>query len=361
VQCAKCHHHPTERWSQRDYWALTAFFAGIDVQLPSRPKKGQPKGPRKPTVVFKAEADLITHPRTGEILAPAGLGAKAVTTAENDDSREALADWITDAKNPYFARTLVNRYWKHFMGRGLVEPEDDMRVTNPPTNPELLDALAKHFVDSKYDLKALVRVICLSSTYRLSCEPNEHNALDRQHYARFAIRRLPAEVLLDAISQITQGKSPNQRAVRMPDNQAHSSSNFLKTFGRPDGASACECDRSSDHNLAQALHLFNSRAILGQIGDDLKDEPPPVGPDGKPSAKPPPKVQPGARIVKLAADQRPHAARIGDLYLAAFAREPSAEEVAKLEAHIERRGDVQAAYSDILWALLNSSEFLYNH
>ena len=362
VQCAKCHHHPTERWSQRDYWSLTAFFARTDVQLPNpKSNRGMPKAPKRPTVVLKFEADQITHPRTGETLAPAGLGAKALMTAEEGDSRAALADWITDPKNPYFARTLVNRYWKHFMGRGLVEPEDDMRATNPPTNPELLDALAKHFIDSKYDLKALVRVICLSSTYRLSCEPNKDNAQDRQNYARFTIRRLPAEVLLDAINQVTLHKptTPQSRTVRLPDNQ--SSSYFLKAFGRPEGASACECDRSSTHNLAQMLHLFNSSEILGQIGDVLKDEPPPPKVGKQQIGSPTPKVTAGARIQKLATDKRPHADRIRELYLAAFAREPSTEEVANLESHIERRGDVRAAYADILWALLNSSEFMYNH
>jgi len=362
VQCAKCHHHPTERWSQRDYWSLTAFFARTDVQLPNpKSNKGMPKAPKRPTVVLKFEADPITHPRTGETLAPAGLGAKALKSAEEGDSRAVLADWITDPKNPYFARTLANRYWKHFMGRGLVEPEDDMRATNPPTNPELLDALAKHFIDSKYDLKALVRVICLSSTYRLSCEPNKDNAQDRQNYARFTIRRLPAEVLLDAINQVTLAKpmTPQSRTVRLPDNQ--SASYFLKAFGRPEAASACECDRSSTHNLAQMLHLFNSTEILGQIGDVLKDEPPPPKVGKQSIAKPAPKVTAGARILKLATDKRAHAERIRELYLAAFAREPSTEEVANLEAHIQQRGDVRAAYADILWALLNSSEFMYNH
>jgi len=361
VQCAKCHHHPTERWSQRDYWALTAFFARIDVQLPSPPQKGQPKGPRKPTVVFKPEADLITHPRTGEVLAPAGLGAFPLKTAEGGDPRVALADWITDPKNPYFARTLANRYWKHFMGRGLVEPEDDMRATNPPTHPELLDALAKHFIDSKYDLKALVRAICLSSTYRLSCEPNKDNAHDRQHYVRFTVRRLPAEVLMDAINQVTLLKpmTPQSRTVRLPDNQT--SSYFLKAFGKPDGASACECDRSSTHNLAQMLHMFNSSEILGQIGDVLKEESPPPTVGGKTIANLPAKVAAGTRIQKLVTDKRPHTDRIRDLYLAAFAREPSAEEVRNLEAHIKDRRDDRAAYADILWALLNSSEFMYNH
>ena len=273
----------------------------------------------------------------------------------------ALADWITDPKNPYFARTLANRYWKHFMGRGLVEPEDDMRATNPPTNPELLDALAKHFVDSKYDLKALVRAICLSSTYRLSCEPNKDNAHDRQHYVRFTVRRLPAEVLLDAINQVTLLKpmTPQSRTVRLPDNQT--SSYFLKAFGKPDGASACECDRSSTHNLAQMLHMFNSSEILGQIGDVLKEESPPPTVGGKAIANPPAKVAAGTRIQKLVTDKRPHADRIRDLYLAAFAREPSAEEVRNLEAHIKDRRDDRAAYADILWALLNSSEFMYNH
>ncbi len=372
VQCARCHHHPSERWSQADYWGLAAFFARTDVKLPN-PKKGNnkkkdaPKEPDRPIVALKSGEASLPHPRTGVPVKAAGLGSSPVDLAADADPRAALADWMTDSKNPFFAKALVNRYWKHFLGRGLVEPEDDMRATNPPTNPELLDALAKHFVASKYDLKSLVRVTCLSSTYRLDCEPNAHNGSDRQHYARFYVRRLPAEVLFDAIDQVTLSK-PNigaARAIQLPDNQFESY--FLRAFGRPEAASACECERGNGQSLAQALHLFNSDELLTKIGGPVQ---PNVGVDAsapanknskKPTASSQPKTNPGARLGKIVADPRPHDAKIRDLFLIAFARQASTEEVTRLVAHIERRGNLESAYSDILWALLNSSEFAFNH
>jgi len=235
---------------------------------------------------------------------------------------------------------LVNRYWKHFFGRGLVDPEDDMRMTNPATNPELLDALEVHFKNSKFDLKDLVRTICKSHVYQLSAEANEHNQDDRQNFSRFYPKRLNAEVLLDAIDQLTmsptrfQGMPNGTRAVQLPDNAFDSY--FLTVFGRPNASSACECERSSDASLAQLLHLINSNEILSKAG--------------------------GLRAANLAKDKRPHEERIRELYLVALAREPSAEEVALLKSYVARRGsDIQAAYEDIVWSLINAEEFLFNH
>ena len=372
VACAKCHHHPHDRWTQADYWSLAASFARLDVQLATGLKKGDPKKnipdtPGKPlAVAHKPGPATMPHPRTGAKLPPAGLDGKPFALAEGADPREKLADWVTDPANPYFARALVNRYWKHFFARGLVEPEDDLRATNPASNPELLDALATRFAADGYDLKKLVRLLATSSAYRLSSTPNDHNADDRQHFARFYPRRLSAEVLLDAIDGVTLAKTPfrgvpaGTRAVQLPDNQ--SDSYFLSVFGRPDGASACECERNSDANLAQALLLMNSEELLAKIG-----APPTAKPDpnakpkpGKP-ADPGPRATPGERLTKLVADKRPTAEKLRDLYLVALSRSPTKTELAVMLDHIEKKGDDRAAYADILWALVNTKEFLFNH
>src|SRR5262249_17117241 len=259
----------------------------------------------------------------------------------------------------FFARALANRYWKHFLGRGLVEPEDDLRVTNPPTNPDLLDALAKHFAEGGYDLKDLVRTICTSKAYRLSTVPNEYNADDRQNFSRFLPRRLPAEVLLDAIDTVTGSKTAfkgvpaTTRAVQLPDNQFESY--FLSAFGRPDAASACECERSSDASLAQALHLFNSEELLEKISGRKMSSPKPDnnGKKGQPNQPAATSGTIGGRISELLADKRPDREKIADLYLVALSRKPTESEADSLLAHIQKKGDAQAAYEDILWALIN--------
>jgi hypothetical protein len=258
----------------------------------------------------------------------------------------------------------VNRYWKHFLGRGLVDPEDDLRTTNPATNPELLDALAKHFVDRRYDLKSLVRTICTSHVYQLSARANEHNETDKQNFSRFIPRRLHAEVLFDAIDQVTLAKSEfpgvpaGTRAVQLPDNAFESY--FLTVFGRPDGSSACECERSSEVNLSQMLHLMNSREVLAKVSGTVPKKNEPKA-KGKPPANVVPKIVPGERAVRLAKDARPHREKIRELYLVAYCREPTDDDASLLLAHIERnQANVRGAYEDILWVLINSEEFLLN-
>jgi hypothetical protein len=340
--CAKCHHHPFEKWSQHDYWSFAAFFANVEVKEPKPMKKSKDKTePAQPaTVLLKPGASEMKNPRTNKMVKPAGLGDEPLANMEKDaDPRAKLADWMADPKNPFFAKALANRYWKHFLGRGLIDPEDDMRVTNPPSNPELLDALAKSFIESKYDMKKLIREICVSKTYQLSAVPNEFNADDRQNFSRFLPKRLNAEVLLDAINDVTGAKSTFKgvsvsRAVQLPDNLFDSY--FLSVFGRPDSASACECERSSDASLAQALHMFNSQEILAKVA--------------------------GVRAGALAKDKRSLEERLDDLYLIALARKPSAEETSSLRAYIEKRKDKeQAAWEDIVWAVINMKEFLFNH
>jgi hypothetical protein len=340
--CAKCHHHPMEKWSQQDYWGFAAFFTAVDVKdaKPAKKAKDGTMTPAEPTrVMLKGGGATARNPRTKKIIPPTALEAGPLLLNAGDDPRAKLAEWMTDAKNPFFAKALVNRYWKHFFGHGLVDPEDDLRVTNPPANPELLDALARSFVESKYDLKQLVRAICTSKTYQLSAVPNGANAGDRQNHARFLARRLDAEVLLDAIDVVTLSPSKFKtapaglRAVQLPDNL--SESYFLSAFGRPDAASACECERNNGATLAQAVHMLNSAEIQAKVA--------------------------GPRAKALAEDSRPHAERIAELYLTALSRPPSKEEIATLVSFIEAKGGTQAAYEDVIWALINGREFLFNH
>ncbi|MFL2870010.1 MAG: DUF1549 and DUF1553 domain-containing protein [Pirellulaceae bacterium] len=334
IQCARCHHHPFERWSQQDYYGFAAFFSRV-----GRKKADIPNYDR---VFHNAGTAQAQNPKTGDQVPPTGLGAESLALSTEDDPRIHLAKWMGDPNNPFFAKALVNRYWKHFFGRGLVDPEDDMRVTNPASNPKLLDALAGDFVKSGYDLKALVKTITSSSVYQLSSEPNQWNADDKQNFSRYYPKRLNAEVLLDSIDQVTgtttsfSGVPAGTRAVQLPDNGF--SSYFLTVFGRPESSSACECERSSEANLAQSLHLLNSSEIQGKLTSG------------------------SGMAAKLSADaERDHADKIRQLYLLAFAREPSSEETQIANAHIEKSEDAKIAYEDIVWALINTKEFLFNH
>jgi hypothetical protein len=371
IQCARCHHHPREKWSQQDYYALAAFFSRLEVKEATavkKGKKGEPDTPGQPfRVTFKSGKAEAMHPRTNRPVRPAGLGGPELDLAPDADPRPKLVDWMTAKDNPFFARALVNRYWKHFLGRGLVDPEDDLRVTNPASNPELLDALAKHFAEHDYDLKDLVRTICNSQVYRLGVEPNAYNAGDSQNFSRFLPRRLPAEVLLDAIDAVTGSKTAfkgvpaSTRAVQLPDNQFESY--FLSAFGRPDSASACECERNGDASLAQALHLFNSEELLEKISGRkvAPDSTDPKGKKGQPKSPPANSGPVGGRIKELMADKRSDLEKINDLYLIALSRKPTRDEADALLAHIKKKGDAQAAYEDILWVIVNTKEFLFNH
>ncbi len=334
IQCARCHHHPFEKWSQNDYYGFEAFFSRVGR------KKGAQTGEER--IFHQRGAASAANPRNGQSLKPTGLGSPTLELSNDQDPRQALVDWMAEPKNPFFARALVNRYWKHFFGRGLVEPEDDMRVTNPATNPALLDALAKDFIDSKFDLKHLIRTICNSQVYQLSAEPNQFNAGDKQSYSRYYPKRLTAEALLDAIDQVTgvdekfNGLPAGTRAMQLPDTGFNSY--FLQVFGRPEASSACECERSNEANLAQSLHLLNSADVQNKLANA------------------------SGRAAGLAADQtHTHPQKIERLYLQFFARRPQADEVALATAHIAKTKNDKAAYEDIIWALINTKEFLFNH
>ncbi len=231
IQCARCHHHPYEKWSQQDYFGLAAFFSQVSRKNGIEYKQDEGR------IYHKRGAARAVNPRNGVSLLPTGLDGEPLTISPDVDPRGALVDWMVDPKNPFFARALANRYWKHFFGRGIVDPEDDMRVTNPATNPELLDALAQSFLDSHFDLKQLVRTICRSHAYQLSAEPNRYNAADKQNFSRYYPKRLSAEVLYDALNQATGTSSSftslpsGTRAVQLPDNGFDNY--FLTVFGKP--------------------------------------------------------------------------------------------------------------------------------
>ena len=337
IACAQCHHHPFEKWSQDDYYGFASFFS----RLGKKPGD-DPTAPR----IFVKPTGQATHPNTGKMYEPKALdGPEFAKLGPRDDPREALATWLRSPENPFFARALVNRYWKHFLGRGLVEPEDDMRVSNPPTNPELLDALAADFIASGYDLKHLVQLITTSRAYSLSSLPNEFNAGDHQNHARFYPRRLPAEVLLDALGSVTQspesftGLPKGFRASQLPDESF--ASYFLDVFGRPKRESVCECERTSEANLSQRLHLLNSGEIESKLSDST------------------------GRAAGWASDKdaRPEAEKIEELYRLTLGRKPTDDEREVCLAHLAKKRDgksVRQGYEDLIWTLVNSKEFLFN-
>jgi len=332
LQCARCHHHPYERWGQQDYYGLAGFFTRL-----GRKSFGEPPPYYASASATTGEKDPLTG-KTPEPKYPDG--PKGKFTPE-EDPRHALVDWMARPDNPFFARALVNRMWGHFLGRGLYHEVDDLRETNPPSNPELLDALARDFVRHKFDVKHIIRSILNSRVYQLSSTPTPHNQNDRQNYARYYARRMPAEVFLDALNQTTgtksgfSGVSSNARAVDLPHEGF--GSYFLDTFDRPRRVTGCECERSTGATLAQVLLLANSDEIESKIAAG----------DG--------------RIARLMKAKKPLRDIVEELYLTAYSRSPSAEEMRRTLAHAERLDNKQQALEDVLWAILNTKEFMFNH
>ena len=343
VACAQCHHHPYEKWSQDDYWGMASFFAmvgrkpaptlGVQLQNPNQARQ----------IIFNKGNGTVINNRTGKTAVMKALDGPAVELAPGEDPRHRLVDWMVDAKNPFFARAVVNRYWAHFFAKGIVDPVDDMRVTNPPSNPELLDALAEDFIKHNYSLKHLIKQMVKSRTYQLSAMPNEFNKNDKKAFARYYPRRMSAEVLFDAVSQVTNSPATFQglptdrfapnRALMLPDEAFPSY--FLDVFGRPQRISACECERVSEANLAQVLHLLNSQEIQAKL------------------------TRAGGRSDQLAKDARPDAEKVEELFLWAFARRPSPQQMDVALRNIERNGkNRQLAYENIIWALINTKEFI---
>jgi hypothetical protein len=332
LQCAKCHHHPYERWSQDDYYGLAGFFSRLG-------RKGFGEPP--PYYSARERTTGEVNPRTQKPIEPKLLDGPVLNVPPEEDPRQKLVDWMAQPDNPFFAKALCNRMWGHLMGRGLVDPVDDLRATNPPSNPELLDALAKDFIDHHFDVKHLLRTITNSNTYQLSSIANDYNRHDRQNHARCYGKRLIAEVFLDAVDEVCGTRtgfykmSRQARAVDLPHEGF--GSYFLDVFDRPARTSACECARGSGASLSQVLHLTNSSEVEDKIGNGE------------------------GRVAKLVKDKVPPEKAVEELYLTALARYPNAEEKSQALAYLADKKDQRHGLEDLVWALLNSREFMFNH
>ena len=342
IGCARCHNHPLERFTQDDFYHFAAYFSRISMQR-KEPKDGV-------TVLTVGHPDQdrnkqpvgVSQPRTGQFMVPQPLDRTPADVKPGDDPRAALAKWITDPSNESFAGAMVNRVWRHYLGVGLVEPVDDLRATNPPTNPALWAALKKDFVSGGYDLRRLTRLILTSRTYQLSAATRPGNETDARFYSHYYARRLPAEVMLDAVCDATgvpekfDGYPLGVRAVQVPDPGA--ASYFLRTFGRSDRVTACACERSGEVSLPQVLHLIGGEATTG-------------------------KVQSPAGWLAKTLKAEPDDGKVLDaLFLRTLARKPTDAERAKVkELRADKESTREEVFGDLLWAVLNSKDFLFNY
>jgi hypothetical protein len=333
MQCAKCHNHPFERWTQDDYYGFAAFFARV------KHKKPDPKSEQE--VVYVSRAGEVNHQRTGQVVAPKAPNAPPAQVGPNEDRREQLAHWLTNPKNPFFAKSVVNRLWFHLLGRGIVDPVDDFRDSNPPCNEELLDALAAEFVASGFNVKQILRTILNSRVYQLSAKTNQFNADDERYFSRCYPKLLTAEQLLDAICTATMvpekfpGLPLGTRATQLPDAEINHA--FLQAFGQPTRELACECGRESESTLNQALNLINGDLIHAKLRD------------------------PGNRIGRLLQAGKSNEAIVNELYLATLSRPAEPAEIAIAVKHVHAGPDRRRALEDVHWALLNCKEFLFRH
>jgi hypothetical protein len=329
MQCAQCHNHPFDRWTMNDYYSFAAFFSQIGRKNSEDYRE---------IIVFNSGGGDVRHPVGGRVMAPKFLGGAEPNTA-GKDRRQLLADWITSPENPFFATSIGNRIWAHFFGQGIIEPVDDIRVSNPPTNPELLEALGKKLIEYNYDFKRMVKDICASNAYQRSVTRNASNEADERNFAHANFRRVRAESLLDCICQVTETKEKFQglpvgaRAVQIADGNA--STYFLTTFGRARRETVCACEVSTDPTLSQALHLLNGPAIEGKLR--------------------------GGALQRLMAGGKPPEQVIETIYLRCLTRKPSPEELAKLLEVVKTAPNPQAGLEDVFWAVMNSREFMFNH
>ena len=329
--CNQCHDHPFERWTQRQYYELSAYFADVG-------RRPLPEGDE--FIFTMASPTAVVNPDTNQPADPKFPFVHAGAVDAASTRREQLAQWLTAKENPYFARSIVNRYWSYFFGRGIIDPVDDIRAGNPASNPELLDALTKDFVDSGYDLKKLVRTICNSATYQRSLEAGQWNEDDTINFSHALPRRLSAEQLYDAIIQATgapralPGVPAGFRASELPDSDVEVA--FLDMFGRAPRESPCECERTSDVSLGQTLNMVNGPTI----GDAI--------------------AHPQGVIAKTVAAGATNEKLIETIYLSALSRKPSAEESARAAEYFATAGEPKAAGEDLMWALINSPGFLFN-
>ncbi len=330
TQCAQCHNHPFDRWTMDDYYSFAAFFAQIG--------RKQAEDPRE-IIVFNSGSGDIRHPVGNRVMAPKFLGGDT-PDVQGKDRRVVMAEWLASPENPYFARNLVNIVWAHFFGSGIIDPVDDVRVSNPAVNPDLLDELAKRFTDSKYDFKQLVRDICNSRTYQLSTTTNPSNESDDRNFSHASLRRLRAEVLLDTITQVTSTKNKfpglptGARAVQIAN--GGTSTYFLTTFGRASRETVCSCEVVMEPNLSQALHLLNGETVNQ-------------------------KIQQGGLIPALVKEGKTPEQIIEELYIRCLCRRPTDKELQSLKAVLAEQPDPAPVLDDVFWALLNSREYIFNH
>jgi hypothetical protein len=330
IQCAQCHNHPFDRWTLNDYYGFAAFFAQVGRKPGDDPRE---------TVIFDRPDGEVQHPVTKAVMQPKFLGGE-VPEIKGESRRAVLARWLTSTQNPYFARTVVNLLWAHFLGRGIIEPVDDARLSNPASNPELLEALAAKLVEYKYDFKKVVRDICCSRTYQLDTRANDTNGTDERNFSKAAIRRIRAEVLLDCISQVTEtqdkfsGLPRGARAVEIAD--GNTANYFLTTFGRATRTTVCSCEVKVDPNLSQALHLLNGNTIQR-------------------------KIEQGQVVKKLLKAGETADQVIDALYLRCLSRKPTEDERAKLKEFLAADPKSEQVLDDVFWSLLNAKEFVFNH
>ncbi len=330
TQCAQCHNHPFDRWTMDDYYSFAACFSQIGR------KEGEDY---RETIVFNSGGGEVNHPVGNRPMPPKFLGGPQ-PDVNGKDRREVLAAWLASPENPYFATSIANRVWAHFFGIGIVEPVDDIRVSNPPTNPELFEALGKKLTEYNYDFKRLVRDVCLSQTYQRASERNESNKDDEKNFAHSRIRRIPAESALDCISQVTSTKEKFQglplgaRAVQIADGAVGNF--FLTAFGRSARTTVCACEATTDPTLSQALHLINGDTVERKMAE-------------------------GRLLETLLEAGKTPAEVIEQIYIRCLGRKPAAEELPKLLALVPGTDDAKPALNDIFWAVLNSREFLFNH
>jgi hypothetical protein len=341
IECAQCHHHPADRWGQDDYFAMANLFSGV-----TKKKIGTNIGAATDYAIVPGAPKDAKHPRTGEVVAAKALGAEPVSFQPYDDRRVYLVNWMTAESNPFFSTMIANRLWAHYFGRGLVEQIDDLRMTNPASNEPLLKSLAAHMREVKYDLKAFTRTMMNSRLYQLSSATLPSNADDAQNFSHAAHKAVPAEVLLDALVQATgtseeyEGWPSGTRAIEIWDNKLPSY--FFRIFGRPVRSSVCECERSNEPSIAQALHMMNSPEVGAKVQAH----------DGL--------------AARLALSDRSTDAIIDELFLSTITRFPTDEERAAVRTTFPttaeaKPADRRRATEDLLWALVNSKEFIYNH
>lgn len=338
LECARCHNHPNEKWTQNDFYQFAAFFDSVK-------QKGAGLSPpisAGTETFYFGRGGSVKHPVTGEVMSPRPLDASYQAVAKEVDPRRGLIDSLITPDNPYFAPAAVNRVWANFFGRGLVESVDDFRISNPSVNPPLLAALAREFIAGGYDLKQLMRTIMESRLYQLSSTPNEFNVADTRNFSRSYRRRLPAEVLLDAVNDVTgtsdtlAGMPPGSRAIQAWSYKIESQ--FMDAFSRPDPSMDPPCERDTHISVVQSLHLMNSRGLQTKLSSS----------DG--------------RARKLAASDKTPDQIVTELYLTTLNREPTTEEVALATGAFTADGaSRQSATEDVFWALLNSAEFVFNH